>query len=320
MDLERMLRMCHEGQWKTSDLDWSQPPRAMAKDDEIAIVQLFTDMSAIERLAGALFLEQQRRVSDETLKQIFATFVRDEVRHAQTAQLLADHYDVHHYRSYRTSHTLERMFPAFVDAIQYLADDVANAYITAGELILDVALLRSVDDFVHDPMSAQAMTLINRDESRHIAIDYHMVEYYASDGYKARRRKRPARGWREEAKAMSAFARLLLHARPFFRDVFFFPMERIDPSGTRLREAFKRIQLLTCKPKVAELPFVKFMQTLQNAHNSRFAGPRARAVIARLAGAEPQFLAQLATDEEVARACAMSFDALAEEALAAKRA
>jgi hypothetical protein len=116
--------------------------------------------------------------------------------------------------------------------------------------------------------------------------------------------------------------RLILRARPFFRDVFFLPMERIDPSGTRLREAFKRIQLLTAKPKVAALPFVRFMKTIQDLHNSRyarFAGPRARALLAHIAGAEPQLLEQLASDEEIARACAMSFEALAEEALAAKR-
>jgi hypothetical protein len=318
MDLERMLRMCHEGQWKTSDLDWSQAPRPMPKDDEVAIVQLFTDMAAIERLAGALFVEQQKRTSDPRLKEIFTTFVKDEVRHAQTAQMLADHYDVHHYEVYRTSLSLERAFPAFVDAIQYLADDVANTYITAGELILDVALLRSVDDFVHDPMSAQAMALINRDESRHIAIDYYMVEHYASDEYKAQRRK-VSRSLREEARALTAFARLLTRARPFFRDVFFVPMERVDPSGTRLREAFKRMQLLGAKPKVAELPFMRFMQAIQDLHNSRFAGPRLRSFLGTLAGAEPRFLEQLATDEERARASTMSFDALAEEALAAKR-
>src|SRR5438105_14971683 len=119
MDLERMLRMCREGQWQTSDLDWSQPPRAMSMDDEIAIVQLFTDMAGIERLAGALFVEQHRRSTHPILREIFATFIKDEVRHAQAAQLLADHYDVHHYRVYRTSHTLERIFPAFVDAIRY---------------------------------------------------------------------------------------------------------------------------------------------------------------------------------------------------------
>ena len=71
----------------------------------------------------------------------------------------------------------------------------ANAYITAGELILDVALLRSLDDYVADEMSHRAMYLINRDESRHIAIDYRMVEYYASPEYAAIRMVSLSRLW-----------------------------------------------------------------------------------------------------------------------------
>jgi hypothetical protein len=305
--------MCVEGQWSTRDLDLSQRPRAMSREDESAVVQLFTDMSAIERLAAALFVEQERRVRDPLLKEIFATFVTDEVRHAHAAQMLADHYDVHRYRVYRTSHNLERFFPAFVEAIGLLSDDVANAYITSGELILDVALLRSIDGYVDDPASAQAMALINRDESRHIAIDYYMVERYASDP--PRRQRRSAR---DEAKALATFARVLYYARPFFRDVFFLPMERVDPSGARLREAFKRMQLLSAKPNVQRLPFVRFMKTLQQLHNHRFAGPRLRQVIARVVGAEPRLIEQIATDEEMDNAARMTFDELADEALAAK--
>jgi hypothetical protein len=307
--------MCREGQWSTRDLDLSRPPRPMSRDDEIAIVQLFTDMAGIERLAGALFVEQERRTRHPVLKEIFSTFVTDEVRHAHAAQMLADHYDVRHCRVYRTSHTLERFFPAFVDSIRLLSDDVANTYITCGELILDVALLRSLDDYVDDPASAQAMTLINRDESRHIAIDYYMVERYASGEEKPSNTRRSAI---DEARAIAALARLLFHARPFFRDVFFTPMERVDPSGTRLREAFKRMQLLSAKPAVQRLPFTRFMNALQRMHNHRWAGPRARQVIARIAGAEPRFLEQLATDAEMERAAAMSFEELAQEALAAK--
>ena len=63
-----------------------------ALDAEEAIVQLFTDMAGIERLAGALFREQGRRVADPTLRAIFATFVTDELRHAaDVAQSSADH-------------------------------------------------------------------------------------------------------------------------------------------------------------------------------------------------------------------------------------
>ena len=142
MDLQRMLRMCREGQWSVGDLDFSRVPRPMSPDDESSVVQYFTDMAQIERLAGALFVEQERRVIDPILEQIYASFVVDEMRHSHVAQMLADHYDVRRLRTYRTSPSLERFFPHFVDAIRHLSDDVANAYITSGELILDVALIR----------------------------------------------------------------------------------------------------------------------------------------------------------------------------------
>src|SRR6185295_3121964 len=102
-DLQRMLRLCREGQWAPGDLDWWQKPRPMAKDDEMAVVQYFTDMAQIERLAGALFVEQKRRARSPVLVEIFATFVKDEMRHSHVAQMLADHYDVHRYRAYRPS-------------------------------------------------------------------------------------------------------------------------------------------------------------------------------------------------------------------------
>jgi hypothetical protein len=317
MDLERMLRMCHEMQWNVGDLDWSQTPRAMSLEDERAVVQYFTDMSQIERLAGALFVEQHRRVADPTLKEIFATFVKDEMRHSHVAQMLADHYDVHCLETYRPSVSLLRFFPHFVDAIRHLADDVANAYITSGELILDIALLRSIDDFVGDPLSAQAMKLINRDESRHIAIDYYMVGFYAGDEYKRSRTNTP-KTVRERAAAARTFALMTLYGRPFFRDVFFGPMDRIDPTGERLREAFKRMQLLGARPGLDDLPLVKFWSSMMDLYNRPWVGVRGKEAIARVVGAEPRFMQYLATEEELERARTMSLDDLAEEALAAK--
>ena len=120
------------------------------------------------------------------LPHILDSSVVDAPRHADVALRLARHYDVHRYRTYRLDPALERFAPHFINAIRYLSAEVANLYVTTGELILDVALLRSLNDYVDDPMSHQAMELINRDESRHIAIDFHMVEYYSSDGYRRR--------------------------------------------------------------------------------------------------------------------------------------
>ncbi len=313
-----MLRMCHEGQWKVGDLDFSQRPRPMSPEDEMAVVQYFTDMAQIERLAGALFVEQERRARDPVLKEIFGTFVVDEMRHSHVAQMLADHYDVRRLRVYRTSSSLERFFPAFVDAIRHLSDDVANAYITSGELVLDIALLRSINDFVADPLSAQAMELINRDESRHIAVDYHMVGYYASPEYRARKSAAPRKSASEQLAGARAFAEMLRWGRPFFRDVFFTPMERVDPSGARLREAFKRMQLLGAKPGIGELPLAKFWNTMMELFNSRWTGPRTKSAIASVVGAEPELIQRLASEEELARAARMSFEELANEALEAK--
>ena len=311
-----MLRMCREGQWSVGDLDWSQTPRPMSEDDESSVVQYFTDMAQIERLAGALFVEQQRRVADPVLKDIYASFVIDEMRHSHVAQMLADHYDVRRLETYRPSPSLTRFFPHFVDAIRRLSDDVANAYITLGELILDIALLRSIDDFVADPLSAQAMKLINRDESRHIAIDYHMVGFYASDAYKKRVGSKTSP--RDAAVAARTFASMTVWGRPFFRDVFFRPMDRVDPTGERLREAFKRMQLLGTRPGLEKLPLARYWTAMMTLYNKPWMGRRGRDVIAGVVGAEPRFMEYLATDDELARARAMTLDELAEEALLAK--
>jgi len=316
-----MLEKCRRDQWSPSDLDWSVKPRAMPPDDERAIVQLFTDMAGIERLAGALFGEQVKRTTDPTLRAIFETFVGDEIRHATVAEKLAKHYDVHRLRAYRTNPSLERFVPYFLDAIRLLSDDVANAYVTVGELILDIALLRSIDDYVDDAMSAQAMHLINRDESRHIAVDYRMVEHYASPEYarqmKARATKRSAV---EAARAYATFAGMLLHAQPFIRDVFLTPMDLVDPSGVRLREAFKRFQQLGAKPGVRDRPFGRFMIGLQDLYHHPIVGPLFGGVIARVSGVSDRFLQRLNDESELAAAANKSYEELAQEALGVKRA
>lgn len=318
VDLDRMLESCRRDQWSVGDLDWSRRPREMSREDEIRIVQLFTDMAGIERLAGALFREQRRRVEDPRLCLIFDTFVKDEVRHSHAAQMLADFYDVHHHKEYRQSESLAAFAPVFVDAVRYLSDDVANAYIVAGELILDIALLRSIDDFVDDEMSHAAMALINRDESRHIAIDYHMCEYYASDAYQERRASRSELSPAERARGAATFARMIYLGQPFIRDVFLTPMDHLDPRGKRLREAFKRMQILGMKEERARLPFSRFLRVLQSVFNHPVLGPVAGGLAGRLAGVG-SFLERFYTEEEVQRARGMSYAELAEEALDAKK-
>jgi rubrerythrin len=318
MNLERMLEKCERGQWSVDDLDWSVTPKDMSREDEIAIVQYFMDMSGIERLAKALFEEQRRRCTDPTLCKIFDSFVVDEERHAVAAERLANHYNVHKYRDYQLSESLVRFQPHFLAALRNFSEEVANAYILAGELILDVALLRSLNDHVDDDMSHQAMRLINRDESRHIAIDYHMAEYYASDAYQERLDAAPRKTLREHRTTMQSVLTMMYYAAPFFRDVFLQPMSVVDPDGVRMREAFKRIHIISNKPGVKRRPFAKFMISMQGAYGNPMVRNLLGPVIERVVGVPGNLLNRLYTEEEIARAGRMSFDELAEEALASK--
>ena len=207
----------------------------------------------------------------------------------------------------------------FIDTVRLLSDDIANAYIITGELILDIALLRSIDDFVSDEMSHEAMRLINRDESRHITIDYYMCEHYASDEYFEKRQRQSARSVEEQVRAARTFTSMLYYAQPFIRDVFLRPMERLDPRGKRLREAFKRMQILGMRDAKARLPFTRFLRSLQVLFNHPVAGPLVGDFVGRVAGVG-RFLERFYTDEEIERARGMTYTELAQEALAMKSA
>ena len=311
-----MLDKCVRDQWSVDDLDWSVPPPQMSRDKEEAVVQCFTDMAGIELLAGALFDVQRHKTDDPTLKKIFSTFVADEKRHAAAASRLARHYDVHHYREYKESASLTRFRPHFLSLVRNTSPEIANAYITAGELILDVALLRSLDDYVDDQMSAAAMHLINRDESRHIAIDFFMTEKYSSPEHLAYLRSRGMRGTLDMVRGTRSLAMMMWHAKPFLQEVFLAPMDVTDPTGRRVQEAFKRIQLLM--RKTSNTPFSKMMIVMQSAYNAPIIGKLFGRILLRLLGAEDRAARFLYTPEELERTRRMSWDELAEDALAAK--
>lgn len=313
-----MLDKCRRDQWSIDDLDWSIPPPALPRDKEEAVVQAFIDMAGIELLAGALFEVQREKTDDPTLKKIFSTFVADEKRHSAVAARLAKHYDRNHYRDYRESPALTNFRPHFLRLVRNTSPEIANAYITSGELILDVALLRSLDDYVDDDMSHRAMHLINRDESRHIAIDFHMTEYYCSDEYLEVLNRRPKPSKRQFAKMLGNVAVMMWYVRPFLQQVFLTPMDRTDPSGRRVQEAFKRIQLVLRKPTVARSPFSRMMIKFQELYNHPVIGKMFGDVLLRLLGAEDRAARILFTPEELRRTQAMSFEELAEEALAVK--
>jgi hypothetical protein len=85
-----------------------------------------------------------------------------------------------------------------------------------------------------------------------------------------------------------------------------------------VQEAFKRIQLVLRKPTVARSPFSRMMIKFQELYNHPVIGKMFGDVLLRLLGAEDRAARILFTPEELKRTQAMSFEELAEEALAVK--
>jgi hypothetical protein len=249
VDLERMLERCVQGQWSVDDFDWTGSPIPLSAEQETQVCAYYVNMSYIERLAGALFRSLSERTDDPTLRAIFRTFVDDEVRHSQAAARLADYFDVHHYRVYTPNLPMLRFIPYFVGMIDSMSPAFAQSFILGGELILDIALLRSLNAYVDDPLARAVVERINQDESRHLAMDMHMTELFA----------RPAEAKIETTGPWPGadFWGVLAWGPAFFSEVFFRPMQVLDPGQEKMRDVMRRFRRFYDRSTVSGNPAVE---------------------------------------------------------------
>ncbi len=262
LDTEKMLENCKRGQWSVDDFDWSKKTELkLSKEDEMRFCQYYMDMSYIERIAGDLFLSLSKRLEDPTLVAIYETFVVDELRHSHAAAKLMDYFDVNHYKVYTPNKSMLKFIPAFSDLVKTVNPAFANSMMMAGELVLDIALLRGINEAIDDPMSKAVVEKINQDESRHLAMDFYMTEYCSKHKLKTLEKaklnlKHPA-------------IRLMLASPGFANEVFLRPMKRVDPSNKQMEMVAKRIRRVYAKPEVQDNPAVQ----QNNAVFEFFEGP-----------------------------------------------
>jgi len=239
LNLDRMLDRCRAGQWNVNEFDWSQEPVPLSKFDEIEACNQFTNLIYIERIAALAFLELSRKADHPTERAIFETFYQDEVRHAEAMFRLSNYFNRHDYQIY----TPDRTLVAFVRAMSTMIKDVnpefASAMVTAGELILDVALLRSVNDYFDDPLSRAVIEKVNQDESRHIAMDFYLCEKYADVDT-------PPLGFKDFVKTMSnpSLVSGMAWATIALTNLFGRVEAIMDPTSKRFDESIRRFETL----------------------------------------------------------------------------
>jgi hypothetical protein len=295
VDLDRMLERCERGQWTVDQFDWTGRPIPMDPGRERRVCQYYVDMSYIERLAGALFRSLSERLEDPKLRAIFASFAADELRHSHAAARLADYFDVHHHRVYTPSVAMLRFIPYFIGMIDSLSPAFATSFILTGELILDVALLRGLNDYVDDPLARAVVERINQDESRHLAMDMHMTEHFAGA---------PLASWASAATNPwlgADFWGALVWGPGFFADVFFAPMAVLDPSQEQLRDVMRRLRRFYDRASVDGNPAVEHFRGVAAFLETRVGsvlGAILEEVFRRTAGVDFAFVRAAATAAE----------------------
>ncbi|MCW5827886.1 MAG: ferritin-like domain-containing protein [Deltaproteobacteria bacterium] len=247
MNLDRMLDKCQKGQWNVNDFDWTQKPASLSRFDEMEACQAFTNLIYIERIAAAAFLEFAKQAADPTEKAIFGTFYDDEIRHAEAMWHLAKYFDVHQYRIYTPDPNLVKFVRAMSEMINGISPEFASAMVTAGELVLDVALLRSVNDYIEDPLSRAVIEKVNQDESRHIAMDFYLCEKYGQEAGEP-----PSLKDFFDTMSNPTLVSGMYWATVALSEMFGRIQAIMDPAGTRFIEAQRRFAMLGEKnPKIA---------------------------------------------------------------------
>lgn len=252
LHLEKMLDRVEKGHWDVNDFDWSQKSKLnLSRADEIRVCQHFLNLSYIERMAAALFLSLSERMEDPTVKAIYKNFHKDEIRHAQAMARLQDYFDVHAYKTYLPSKAMMAFFPYFVSSLDTMNPAFANSAVTIGELFLDIALLRALNDYVEDPLSRAVIEKVNQDESRHVTMDFYMSEYCSDHIMKPKKKSRLPALFNRDLWGTTIWG------QGFGFDVFLKPMSYLDKGNVRQKEALMRLRRLYAKPELAKNPAVK---------------------------------------------------------------
>jgi len=175
-----MLEGTRAGQWSVDDFDWSQPLQgagAMSARErrEAGLSLLFT--AGLERQAARVFEVAGQFVDDDRARQIYLLFRDDELRHAEAEVRLARRYGTEWDDLPVAAKWMFRTLAKnFEDGDLRGAHELSSATIVLFELALDSLLIPALKQKSSDQLQAEVFRRIDIDESRHLAMDYWLLD------------------------------------------------------------------------------------------------------------------------------------------------
>ena len=177
IDMDAMLEKIKDRQWALADIDWDAPGAETVSDEFRPKLKAFmADLCWIENVGARGFAALAKKAPTPVLAEIYRYFHAEEQRHANAELALMKRWGMLEDGEMPEPNINIRL------AIQWLdkySDDMSlsilGTVIPMLEVALDGALLKFLLEEVHDPVCHQVFEKINNDESRHIAVDFDVL-------------------------------------------------------------------------------------------------------------------------------------------------
>ncbi len=178
IDMDTMLEKIKDRQWALADIDWEAPGAETISDEFRPKLKAFmADLCWIENIGARGFAALAKKAPTPTIAEIYRYFHAEEQRHANAELALMKRWGMLDEGEMPEPNVNIRLAIEWLD--RYSDDmplSLLGTVIPMLEVALDGALLKFLLDEVHDPVCHQVFEKINNDESRHLAVDFEVLD------------------------------------------------------------------------------------------------------------------------------------------------
>src|ERR1700710_1349307 len=176
--MDAMLEKIKDRQWALVDIDWDAPGAETISDEFRPKLKAFmADLCWIENVGARGFAALTKKAPPPTLAEIYRYFHAEEQRHANAEMALMKRWGMVEGDELPEPNVNIRLAIEWLDRY---ADDMSlsilGTVIPMLEVALDGALLKFLLDEVDDPVCHQVFEKINNDESRHLVVDFEVLD------------------------------------------------------------------------------------------------------------------------------------------------
>ncbi len=178
IDMEAMLAKIKDRQWALADIDWEAPGADTIRPEFRPKLKAFmAHLCWIENIGARGFAAPGKKNPHPPNTEKYPAFFSEEQRHANAELALMKRWGMLDEGELPKPNVNIRLAIEWLDTYSDgMPLSVLGTVIPMLEVALDGALLKFLLDSVEDPVCHQVFEKINNDESRHIAVDFEVLD------------------------------------------------------------------------------------------------------------------------------------------------